>query len=285
MKPFYGIDRTVLKKSQYHEGDCFIAASLSGSAGDALTRAAEQTAEVEKRAKLPAPLNFIQKAAGILAALLFVGIIRGLRSVDITQAYANAPELFWTLGISAAIWAVLSLIGSSIQKKVKATEESCVVEKRLETAIDSAFRDLGVPPNAKDVDVVCLRHRWKNGKLKIHTQGMEMSAYSNESFKVFVHDGKLCLANLENRYEIDLKELRCLRSVRKPIIPTGWNKEEAPTEGFYKPYRLTVDQYQRIHMRSYGLLELEHEGESWAIWLPPYELNYISALTGLAITE
>ena len=29
MKPFYGIDRTTLKKNTFHEGDCFIAATVS----------------------------------------------------------------------------------------------------------------------------------------------------------------------------------------------------------------------------------------------------------------
>lgn len=285
MKPFYGIDRTTVKKNTLHEGDCFIAASVSSMAGGALEKAALESAAADNKAKLPLPLGCLQQGSGILALLMLGGLFRAMGTVGIQQAYANAPWVFWTLGVCAAVWLVLSVAGSAIRKKATATEEFGIAEKRLESAIDAAFRELGVPQNAKDVDVVCLRHKWKDGKLKIHTQGMETTAYSSEPFKVFVREGKLCLANLEHRYEIGLNELRCLRSVKKPIISEGWNKPEAPNEGFYKPYKLTVDNYQRIHMRSYGLLELEHEGEGWAIWLPPYELNYISALTGLNITE
>ena len=53
----------------------------------------------------------------------------------------------------------------------------------------------------------------------------------------------------------------------------------------YRRYNRKRGNYERVHTKSYGLLELSHDGVDWALWLPPYELNYISALTGLPITE
>lgn len=285
MKPFYGIDRTENKKNTCHEGDCFIAASVSGMAGDALTRAAEQTVAAQKRASLPVPLGIVHKGAGLIAALLFFGIIRGLRNVTLLQAYENAPGLFWTLLGCAGAWLVLTAVGGVIRKKAESTEEFAAAVRRMEQGVEAAFRELGVPQNAKAVDVICIRHRWKNGKMKPVANGMEISEYISEPFQTYVQGGKLCLANVEHRYEFDLREIKCLRNVKKHLYSQGWNKDESFREGFYKPYKLTADNYGRIHMKRYGILELEHAGESWGIWLPPYELNYIAALTGLNITE
>lgn len=285
MKPFYGIDRTENRKNTFREGDCFIAASTSRAVSSAMERAAEGAAVQLRKSRLPFPLGGIRTVCGWAAALLLFSIIRALRSVTLLEGYENAPFLFWLTGICGAVWLVLTVIGAVIRKNVQATEDFTVAVKRVEDQVDAAFRELGVPQNAKDVDVIAISHRWKNGKLKPVAYGLETSERTTEPFKVFLREDRLCFATPENRYEFRLSELQVLRSVKKHIYSKGWNKEEDYDEGFYKPYKLTVDNYGRIHMRSYGLLELEHEGIRWAIWLPPYELNYISALTGLKIVE
>ena len=285
MKPFYGIDRTENRKNTFREGDCFIAASTSRAVSSAMERAAEGAAVQLRKSKLPFPLGGIRTVCGWAAALLLFSIIRALRSVTLLEGYENAPFLFWLTGICGAVWLVLTIIGAVIRKNVQATEDFTVAVKRMEDQVDVAFRELGVPGDAKDVDVIAISHRWKNGKLKPVAYGLETSERTTEPFKVFLREDRLCFATPEHRYEFRLSELQVLRSVKKHIYSKGWNKEEDYDEGFYKPYKLTVDNYGRIHMRSYGLLELEHEGIRWAIWLPPYELNYICALTGLKIVE
>ena len=285
MKPFYGIDRTENRKNTFREGDCFIAASTSRAVSSAMERAAEGAAVQLRKSKLPFPLGGIRTVCGWAAALLLFSIIRALRSVTLLEGYENAPFLFWLTGICGAVWLVLTIIGAVIRKNVQATEDFTVAVKRMEDQVDVAFRELGVPADAKDVDVIAISHRWKNGKLKPVAYGLETSERTTEPFKVFLRENRLCFATPENRYEFDRAELQVLRSVKKHIYSKGWNKEEDYDEGFYKPYKLAVDNYGRIHMRNYGLLELEHEGIRWAIWLPPYELNYISALTGLKIVE
>ena len=285
MKPFYGIDRTENRKNTFREGDCFIAASTSQAVSSAMERAAEGAAVQLRKSKLPFPLGGIRTVCGWAAALLLFSIIRALRSVTLLEGYENAPFLFWLTGICGAVWLVLTVIGAVIRKNVQATEDFTVAVKRMEDQVDAAFRELGVPGDAKDVDVISISHRWKNGKMKPVAYGLETSERTTEPFKVFLREDRLCFATPEHRYEFRLSELQVLRSVKKHIYSKGWNKEEDYDEGFYKPYKLTVDNYGRIHMRSYGLLELEHEGIRWAIWLPPYELNYISALTELKIVE
>ena len=270
MKPFYGIDRTENKKNTFHEGDCFIAASTSRAVSSAMERAAEGAAVQLRKSKLPAPLGWVRTVCGWAAVLLLFSIVRALRNVTLLEGYENAPAIFWIMGICAAVWLVLTAIGAVIRKNVQATEDFTVAVKRVEDQVDAAFRELGVPADAKDVDVISISHRWKNGKLKPVAYGLETSERTTEPFKVYRREDRLCFATPENRYEFRLSELQVLRSVKKHLYSKGWNKEEDFDEGFYKPYKLTMDDYRRIHMRSYGLLELEHEGVRWAIWLPPY---------------
>lgn len=285
MKPFFGIDRTENKKNMERNSACFLAASVSEPVRRSMVQAVERSEQQISRAKLPAPLRLIQGACGFVFTLLFIVIIRTLGTITIAQAYENAPFFFWILGGCGAVWAVLAAAGSMVHRKVSAEEDYAIADLRLGKAVEAAYVELGVPQNAKDVDVIAITHRWKNGKMKIHTKGMEMSPYTNVPFKVFVKDNKLCFADLSDRYEISLDQLKTLRSVKKPVTPVGWNKDEAPNEGFYKSYKLGVDQYNRIHMKRHGLLEFRHNGEDWAVWLPPYELNYIAALTGLTVQE
>ena len=285
MKPFYGIDRTVNKKSPYHEGECFIAATVSDMTRQSYDRALQGATTHVERAKLPWLLRGIKGFTGCTAALIFLGTVRALRNVTLAEAYENAPGLFWACGICAAIWAVLALLGRRKTNVVTGQEDFAMAMRRLDGEIDRIRRELAVPDNAKDVDVVQLAHRWKDGKVKICTRGTETTPYTNVSMPVFRREDMLCFADLEHRYDLPIAELRCLKKVKKPLIIQDWTKEEPINSEFYKPYKLSMDQYNRVHTRAYGLLELTHEGTDWVVWLPPYELNYISALTGLPITE
>lgn len=285
MKPFYGIDRTEDKNNTVHEGGCFIAAGISDTTRrsfDEITNTGNQQLE---KARLPKVLRWIKTACGLIFAMIFIGIIKALDDITIAQAYSNVPWMFWAMGICAAVWVVLALLGSMRSRAVSAEEDFQTSMRRVEGVIDQVRWELQVPSDAKDVDVIQITHRWKNGKMKNHIKGMENSPFTNMEMRVFRRDGMLCLADLEHRYEIPITALRRLRRVKKGISINGWNKAENGNSKFYKPYKLAFDSYGRVSTRAYGILELNHNGQDWAVWLPPYELNYISALTGLTIVD
>lgn len=285
MKPFYGIDRTTDKKNTTPEGACFIAATVSDLTRQSYERALSTAAEKLDNAQIPGLLRGAKTLCGWTAALIALGVLRALGNVTIAEAYDNAPFLFWAFGGCAAMWLVLVLLNHRKMKTVTTGEDFTMSARRLESEIDRVLRELQVPENAKEVDVVQVNHRWKDGKLKQNTQGMETTPYTNVPMRVFRREDALCLASTINRFELPIAQLRCLRRVKKPLIIQGWNKEEPINAEFYKPYKLTMDNYERVHTKAYGLLELCHEGVEWAVWLPSYELNYISALTGLPITD
>lgn len=285
MKPFYGIDRTTLKKNTFHEGDCFIAATVSDMTRQSYVRALQSAAKELEATKLNPILRGLKTVCSWITLIVFIGTIRALRNVTIAEAFENAPGIFWIMGGCGMVWLVLTILTNRKAKTVMAGEDFNMSTRRLEGEIDRVFRELQVPEDAKEVDVVQLTYRWKNGTVKISTTGSETTPYTNVSLRVFRREDVLCLADLENRYELPISAMRRLKMVKKPLVIQGWNKEEKLNDPFYKPYKLTMDNYERVHTKSYGLLELNHDGVDWALWLPPYELNYISALTGLPITE
>lgn len=285
MKPFYGIDRTTLKKNTFHEGDCFIAATVSDMTRQSYERALQSAAKELEATKLNPVLRGLKTVCSWITLIVFLSTIRALRNVTIAEAFENAPFIFWLMGGCGVVWLVLTILTNRKAKNVMEGEGFGQSTRRLEGEIDRVFRELQVPEDAKQVDVVQLTYRWKNGTVKISTTGSETTPYTNVSLRVFRREDVLCLADLENRYELPISAMRRLKMVKKPLVIQGWNKEEKLNDPFYKPYKLTMDNYERVHTKSYGLLELSHDGVDWALWLPPYELNYISALTGLPITE
>ena len=285
MKPFYGIDRTTLKKNTFHEGDCFIAATVSDMTRQSYERALQSAAKELEATKLNPLLRGLKTVCSWITLIVFLSTIRALRNVTIAEAFENAPFIFWLMGGCGIVWLVLTILTNRKAKTVMAGEDFNMSTRRLEGEIDRVFRELQVPEDAKQVDVVQLTYRWKNGTVKISTTGSETTPYTNVSLRVFRREDVLCLADLENRYELPISAMRRLKMVKKPLVIQGWNKAEKLNDPFYKPYKLTMDNYERVHTKSYGLLELNHDGVDWALWLPPYELNYISALTGLPITE
>ena len=285
MKPFYGIDRTTLKKNTFHEGDCFIAATVSDMTRQSYERALQSAAKELEATKLNPVLRGLKTVCSWITLIVFIGTIRALGNVTIAEAFENAPFIFWLMGGCGVVWLVLTILTNRKAKNVMEGEGFGQSTRRLEGEIDRVFRELQVPDDTKEVDVVQLTYRWKNGTVKISTTGSETTPYTNVSLRVFRREDVLCLADLENRYELPISAMRRLKMVKKPLVIQGWNKEERLNDPFYKPYKLTMDNYERVHTKSYGLLELNHDGVDWALWLPPYELNYISALTGLPITE
>ena len=79
--------------------------------------------------------------------------------------------------------------------------------------------------------------------------------------------------------------MKNIQIVKKHIRVAGWNKETPPNKGIYKQYKLTVDQYGCVHSKTYGILELERNGQSYGLYIPCYELPRIEKLTGLTAKE
>ena len=270
MKPFLGIDLTIDKKNEQLNGNEFLIQEPSFALSNHLETSMKNADETIANSKLPFPLRIIKHLCGIMALLIIISILRA--DVTIAEAYQNAPGLFWVAPICAIIWLLLFISSYFKSKTVLETDESTQIFSHLDSISNEIYTELSVPFDAKEVDILLFFYKEKNGNIKVTTRGMQITEYFNPVFKIFTDNEHLYLANLDGKYAFPLSSIVKMHTIKKRIRIEEWHKEEQCTKGIYKPYKLTTDNYGCVICKYYHILEINHQGNSWGIYIPCYEL-------------
>ena len=281
MKPFLGIDLTTNKKNGQLNGAEFLVAQPSAAMAQAFESSSEKAENTIERAKIPLAWRLVRDGCGILGFIGLAGIISSLDSVTIQKAYQNASWLFWLVGVCLFIWGILKIISTLKEKAVLGTEESSHTLTNLEKTCAAVYSEMSVPTDAKEVDILSFLYKEKNGQLKICEKGMQLAPYLNPIFKIFSDANYLYIANLEGKYAFPLSSLVSIHTVKKRIRIAGWNKEIGFKQGVYKQYKLERNNIGNIFCKNYYILEVYHNGVSYGIYIPCYELSIFEELTGL----
>lgn len=284
MKPFLGIDLTTNKKNEQVNGEEFVVAKPDLSLARALESSSENVEETIQKSKLPLPIRIGHWICGAVAALVAFGIINALGgedSVSLREAYQNAAWLFWLAGACLLAWVLLKLISVRKEKSVLETDESSQAFHALDQTCEAVFLDLKVPEDAKEMDVLSFFYKVDGDNIKVCEKAIQIAPYMNPIFHVFADSENLYFANLDGKYAFPLSAIKAIRSVKKSIRIMEWNKDEEYNKGIYKPYKLREDNYGCIGCKNYHIVEVEHDNETWGIYIPCYELPVIEELTGL----
>ena len=285
MKPFLGIDQTENRKNEAINGNEFLIATPSPAMRQALEASSKKADDTVASSKLPLPIRILQTICYVMGAALILGILKALTgsdSVSLSQAYQNAPVLFYLAGGCVVLWLVLQFWSKKKSKSVLESDERQHLLSNLDSVCDSIFTELGVPNNAQEVDILSFRYKLKNDTVKPVAKGMETTPYCNLCFKAYADSENLYLANLDGKYAFALSELQTIRTVKRSIAMQSWNKDQSINEGRYKSYKLTVNDYGNIFCKSYHILQLRHGDQLWDIYFPSYELPIFQSLTGLS---
>lgn len=283
MKLFLGIDRTTDKKNETVNGSEFITKHSSPALYNALEQAQDNTEKLLERAKLPLAVRVIGWICVVAALALVGGIFSAWNddeSMSIPAMYAAAPWLFWCAGAAVIGAITFGIVTYRFFKKTVESDEGDITFSALDNASDSIFADLGVPPNAVEVDLLAAPYKIKNGEPVHYDPFSPTRFYTTLIFRAYREGDALCLTNAEGVHTFPLSEMREIQTVRKSIITDTWNKEEAHNKGIYKPYKIheTEDGFSS---KPYHVLTLVHNGEEWGIYFPCYELPTLETLTGL----
>ncbi len=283
MKPFLCTDITLDKNNDTANGGEFIAARPSEVMSGALEGAAGRALETQEKAKLPAALRVVQWLCGMAGAIIALGIVKAFSRGDVTisEAYGNAPTLFWVGGICLAVWAVLRFAASRKKRSVMESDEGQFHMAKLDSVVESVMEELEVPSTAVDVDVLTFRYKTKSGEVKPKAGALDFTPYENGEYKLFSDDSTIYLADIYGKFAIPRDELIRITAVRKSISVPHWNKQEQPNSKEFKPFKLSVDKYGCTHFKPYYILEFEHCGEAWGIYFAPYDLAAFETATGL----
>ena len=284
MIPFMGRNVTTNKNNEEFDGNQFLKQTPAQDMAESWENTFEEVLEVAEEAKLPLYLRIIRFISGFCAAvglIMVVEVIAGEDGLTFAKAYQNAGFLFWTAGIGAVVWCILFIMGNRKAKEISESQGAYTASK-METISRNILFELGVPvEESKEVDVLSFRYKMNNDKLKVVEKFPEITPYYNLIFNIYKDEENLYLANMDGKYQFPLSTLKAIKTIKKSIAIPSWNKDVPPNKGEYKKYKLTVDQYDCIHIKPYHILELEHQGELWGIYFPSYELPIFEALTGL----
>ena len=251
----------------------------SAALSQALERSIEGAQDTEEKAKIPLGLRIARYLCGFVL-LIFVGSF--YRSgVTFAEGYQNVPWLYWLSGFSAVTFVILTLLGKQKSKTVLESEESTQTFAHLDNVAEAIYRELGVPQDAKAVDVLSFFYKNKDGNIKMCEKPMQLYQSCNPEFKIYTDSENLYLANLEDKYAFPLSSLHAIRTVDKKVRVMGWNKETNLHDDIYKEYKLTTDNYGCVHCKQYHILEVNHQGEVFGIYFPNYELPVFEEITGL----
>lgn len=284
MKPFLGMDLTTDKKNELVNGVEFLVSKPSSAMSQSFERSQEKAEETIEQSKLALPIRIGQWICGVVGMIVSTAILKASAEdpdFPLDQAYQNAPWLFWLGGGCLLIWGILKIISMQKEKSVLKSEESTYLFTNLDGICNSIFSELSVPSDAKEVDILSFFYKVKDGNIKVCEKGLQIASYLNPVFRVFADTENLYIANLEGKYAFPLSCFIAIHTIKKHIGIIGWNKEEGYNKGIYKQYKLTMDNLGRVHCKRYYILEFNHNGDRWGIYIPCYELPIFEKLTGL----
>ena len=281
MKPIFGIDITLDKNNENINCDRFISKSISGETKQGFEEKTEGFNDTVKKSQLPGWIQIVKYILGLYAIIVAVGVLRALTSVNIQQAFSNAPVLIISGIVCAALWLGLHLYSKKKEKDVFEEMDAEEQVASIEEDVNKIYEELGVPQNAAAVDILLFKYKEKDGKIIPKTVGMQTCEFFNMEVKIFVRDGKLHLADVENLYSFDMSKLKSIETINKSTSLLSWNKEIGYDEERYKKHKISVNNLGNIIIKPYHILALEHNGEEWGLYFPCYELEIFEILTGL----
>ena len=277
MKPIFGTDLTTDKRNEKDNSAVFVAQTPSAAMAGALEGSKARAAETLKKSQLPKGLGILKKWVGFAALLIVLSIFRAftknLGELSFETAYENAGWLFWLAGGCILVWLALALWSKRRSQTVLGQEESTQALIHLENTVKAVYNELGVPENARDVDVLKFFYKVKKRETKVWEKAMKIGWCYNFEFKLFADSENIYLASRRNKYAFPLSCIKGIRTVEKRISMIGWNKEESFDRGIYKPYKMVAGGTGRIYCKQYCILELEYQGETYGLYFPAYELS------------
>lgn len=284
MKPFMGIDFTYDKTNDDTNGDELLMDVPDPECVTPYLEACTKAYDTTKRAKLPAFFQGLQWLSGVAGLIFSAAIVKAMldfNTWNLPLLLQTNLVLFWVTGISLALWCILKLTGYLKEKIVMGKKENIGLFGSLESLADNIYESMGVPEDAPEVDILSFHYTAKAGKIKVHDNGTQYALYRNLIFKVHTDGRFLYLTNTEGQYAISLSGIRKIHTIRKGIEVTGWNKDIQPSQGRYKPYKITINNFDCAHFKTYHILEVMEEDTLWGIYFPCYELPVMEDLTGI----
>lgn len=285
MKPVFGIDITENKNNDSMHAEKFIGARVSPEYREALSSSSEQAEETLKKAKLPVLLGILRLIGLLCGGYGILTFLNDMSEIGFKNAFERTPLVFFIGIIGIAAFIMISILGAARERRILEGSDAAALAENIQDIAAKIYSELGVPNNAKNVDVLLFKYKLQGGEITPKADALSLTPYINFECKAFVNNNALSLADLEQRYDFPIAQMRAIHKVDKRISVPTWNKPHHHASEEYKVFKLKKDNMDCIHFKPYYILELIADGESYGIYFPSYEIDSLRALTGLEIAE
>ncbi len=281
MKPLFGIDRTGNPENQVLNGEEFVLRQLPEETKKGIAEARE---EAEKEARQGTPISRFSLFLNLFGLLVWLGFFILMLSVaasGLRASYQSVPVAFWLIIGGILVWLGLSLYHVCRKKKTPRSENALPAQALYETRVKKGLDALSVPADAPLADVFLFAYKLCGGEVLAQPFGKGDIRFFNTGIKVFVEEGRLCLADSEHVWGFSLSDLVRIKTMREKIHLPKWNKPLPPSDARYSEYAIENHRMAGIVIGEYHILEFQKEGALYGLYFPNYELPVFEALTGL----
>lgn len=276
MKNVFNMDMTNNPDNERIDGAQFITQTLDPVLLQQVDRIADQAQEQEDKAELPLVLRILRGLAGICALICVGGLVKALGKVTFLEGFHNAPGVYIIGGIALIVWAVLAVWSRARARKVSSSPEQAALERDAEQIAQAALTDLGVPEDAKKIDVLYRVYHVKNGKEKSDLD------YINDEKWVYRSPDALCIADVRTVVSIPISSVISTEVRKKRVRMMQWNKEQAPNSAEYKPYRVTKNDGV-YYIRSCTALRIHDVFGDYEILILNYDADTVCGMLNLSV--
>ena len=284
MKPFIGIDITENKKNNEINGKEFVVQETSKALYEAFDKSTDDVGGFHKKATMPLWFRIIHRLIGLGALIVSTSIVKIVLNNDGIETFVKVvKEMPWFVLLGVACWAVfgiMALIGRKKVKEIAESDEYNHSQSKAESLSNTIYAELGVPPQAPFVDILSFQYKIKDGEIKPQGKEFKTVPFINIAFRIHSDSENLYLTEMENKYAFSFSEIKGIKIIKERGLVQAWNKEEEFNKGEYKQYKIIKNDYG-YYFKHYCILELEHNGESWQIYFPDYDLPIVEQATGL----
>lgn len=263
------------------DGSEFIIKKVSAQSSEKLDSIEESKDEHSKKMSLPLPLTLLKYLALFAGMITVVSVLRA--EVTVSQAFANAPFIFYISGIGWVIYAILQLAEWLKKKKHIASDSFAEYVEEAQKHATASKQELGIPQSAPSVDVFCFAYKYN--KKNEQVQAKSDFKYLPLELYIFQDAQKLYLADITTVFAFDKKDFVNIEKIEKRTTFNGWNKEEAINSAKYKKYKLTANQYGTVFCKYYYSLQISSNSKLYEILIPPYEIATFASIIGKNYAE
>ena len=281
MKPFFCTDITVDKNNKEINGTEFIKKSISEEKRAEMDARADELQRMINTARTPSWMVTLRSIAGFGSLVMAMNLIKVVLEKGFSALFA-ADQITGTLIFlgAVAIWLYMDREGKARARKMENDPAIKNKSNELEIEIAMMMHEMGVPASARSTDVLVFNYKVKDGEVQPVSPMMLPSVFMNFECKAYTEGDAVYLADSDSVYSFEKSDIKMLRRVDKSITVYSWNKQAEPTDPKYGAFGLSVNKMGMVTVPCYYILEVEHCGETFGLYLPGYEAEMLRDLLG-----